>query len=112
MSLTAAEQQALDAHMEALRKAFGERLERVILYGSKARGDDHPESDVDVLAVLRDEVTRDDMRAAAYLGADGIMDRGVYVQTLLLSRHEFEHPPGMVAFIVADAEEEGVLLLT
>ena len=112
MSLTAKEQAALQVHVQELRRIFGDRLERVILYGSKARGDDHPESDVDVLAALRDEVTRDDMRAAAYLGADGIMDRGVYVQTLLLSRHEFEHPPGMVAFIVADAEEEGVLLWT
>lgn len=35
-----------------LRELYGERLERVILYGSWARGDAHPESDIDLLVVL------------------------------------------------------------
>jgi len=38
----------------ALTALYGERLERVILYGSYARGDFHAESDVDYLVVLRD----------------------------------------------------------
>lgn len=40
----------------ALTELYGERLERVILYGSYARGDFHAESDVDYLVVLCDEV--------------------------------------------------------
>jgi len=35
---------------------YGERLDRVLLYGSRARGDARPESDVDVLVVLAGEV--------------------------------------------------------
>jgi len=35
-----------------LREAYGERLRRVVLYGSHARGEATPESDVDVLVVL------------------------------------------------------------
>ena len=35
---------------------YGERLERVVLYGSHARGDARPDSDVDLLVVLRGEV--------------------------------------------------------
>ncbi|WP_247232934.1 nucleotidyltransferase domain-containing protein [Telluribacter sp. SYSU D00476] len=38
----------------ALREHYGERLEKVILYGSYARGDYHSESDVDLLVVLND----------------------------------------------------------
>ena len=34
---------------------YGDRLARVILYGSYARGDARPDSDVDVLVVLRGE---------------------------------------------------------
>jgi predicted nucleotidyltransferase len=31
---------------------YGERLRRVLLFGSWARGDAHPESDIDLLVVL------------------------------------------------------------
>lgn len=40
---------------ERRRALYGDRLERIILYGSYARGDFHDESDVDYLAVLSDE---------------------------------------------------------
>lgn len=40
---------------KALAELYGERLDRVLLYGSYARGDFHAESDVDFLVVLRDE---------------------------------------------------------
>src|SRR5919197_958494 len=35
-----------------LRKLYGERLKQVVLFGSWARGDAHPESDIDLLVVL------------------------------------------------------------
>jgi hypothetical protein len=35
-----------------LRELYGDRLRRVILFGSWARGDAHPESDIDLLVVL------------------------------------------------------------
>jgi predicted nucleotidyltransferase len=33
---------------EALAKVYGDRLERVVLFGSRARGDAHTESDYDI----------------------------------------------------------------
>jgi predicted nucleotidyltransferase len=38
----------------ALDELYGDRLERVVLYGSRARGDAHPGSDYDVAVFLRD----------------------------------------------------------
>jgi predicted nucleotidyltransferase len=38
----------------ALDAIYGERLERVVLYGSRARGDARPDSDYDVAVFLRD----------------------------------------------------------
>ena len=35
-----------------LREIYGPRLKRLVLFGSQARGDATPESDVDVLVVL------------------------------------------------------------
>ncbi len=41
-----------------IKLRLGDRLKKVILFGSKARGDDDPESDYDCLAVC-DEVNRE-----------------------------------------------------
>ena len=35
---------------------YGDRLVQIILFGSQARGDTHPASDIDVLVVLKGEV--------------------------------------------------------
>lgn len=43
---------------QALTALYGNRLDRVVLYGSYARGDFHAESDIDYLVVLRDEVVK------------------------------------------------------
>ncbi|MEK7821959.1 MAG: nucleotidyltransferase domain-containing protein, partial [Planctomycetota bacterium] len=41
-----------------LRERFGTHLAKIILFGSRARGDYEPDSDYDVL-VLLDEVTKE-----------------------------------------------------
>ncbi len=39
-----------------LRRAHGRRLRGVVLYGSEARGDAGPDSDIDVLVLLADPI--------------------------------------------------------
>lgn len=41
---------------ERLEAHYGERLERLVLFGSHARGDAEPDSNIDVLVVLKGEV--------------------------------------------------------
>lgn len=38
-----------------LHRVLGEQIEAIYLYGSQARGDARPDSDVDVLVVLRND---------------------------------------------------------
>jgi len=38
-----------------MQDVYGDRLDKIILYGSYARGDFHDESDIDYLVVLNDE---------------------------------------------------------
>ena len=40
---------------ERAKKLYGDHLDRVLLYGSRARGDHHPESDLDVLLVKKSD---------------------------------------------------------
>ncbi|HLF90728.1 MAG TPA: nucleotidyltransferase domain-containing protein [Anaerolineales bacterium] len=49
------EQLALQGLIETLQNRFSEQLRDVILYGSKARGDSTPDSDIDILIILSDE---------------------------------------------------------
>jgi predicted nucleotidyltransferase len=42
----------------ALDEVYGERIERVVLYGSRARGDALPDSDYDVAVFLTDLTDR------------------------------------------------------
>lgn len=44
----------LNAFVEAVQQAFGEELVSVVLYGSVARGTARPDSDVDLLLILRE----------------------------------------------------------
>ncbi len=54
-SLQPNERAGLAAFIEQLRARYGDDLLRVVLFGSKARGDFDVESDVDVLVVLREK---------------------------------------------------------
>ncbi len=50
------EQKALISDFKkAVTQLYGDRLAKIILYGSYARGDFHEESDIDFLVVLNDE---------------------------------------------------------
>jgi len=51
--LMPAERAGLAAFVERLRQRYGDDLLRVRLFGSKARGDFHDESDLDLLVVVR-----------------------------------------------------------
>ena len=42
----------------ALKELYGDRIERVVLYGSRARGDARSDSDYDVAVFLKDMTDR------------------------------------------------------
>ena len=53
-NLTEKEKQAVKELIDELKKLYGDNLSRVILYGSKARGDATEDSDIDIMIVLKD----------------------------------------------------------
>lgn len=61
---------------KALDDMYGDRLERVVLFSSRARGDAHAESDYDVAVFLRD---MDDRGAELHRLAD--LSTGIIAQT-------------------------------
>ena len=58
----------------ALQELYGDRIERVVLYGSRARGDAREDSDYDVAVFLKDLDDRWAEMDKIAVAADGILD--------------------------------------
>ena len=92
--LSPAERAALEDFVNAVQSSLRSEIVDVQLFGSKARGDATPESDVDVLVVVR----RDEPRLidALYdLLLDACLSHNVYISLKVFSEAEYErlnHP--------------------
>lgn len=93
----------LRTRLEAL---YGDRLHAVVLYGSYARGEERPESDVDVMVVLEGEV--DPWREIRRMSEPGLEIELEYEEMVTLypvSREDFERQSRSV---LTNAHREGV----
>jgi predicted nucleotidyltransferase len=72
--------QKLRAKLDAL---YGGQIERVVLFGSRARGDDRPDSDYDVAVFLEqpESFWKESGRLAA-IGTDILFDTGAVINAL------------------------------
>ena len=52
--LNKTEKKAINELIEKLKETYGDNLVKVILYGSKARGNSTQDSDIDVMVILKD----------------------------------------------------------
>src|SRR5271154_3241264 len=69
---------------KALDEMYGNRLDRVVLFGSRARGDARPDSDYDVAVFLRDLDNRfEELDRFAHLGTDFIDQTGEVVNAMV-----------------------------
>ncbi len=67
----------------ALSQAYGDRIERVVLFGSRARGDARPDSDYDVAVFLRDMEDRwAEFDRLAVIETDIIDDTGAVIRAM------------------------------
>jgi predicted nucleotidyltransferase len=73
----------LDRFRSAVAEIYGDRLERLVLFGSRARGDFKPDSDYDVAVFLRGYTTRwTELGPLAELTTDILLDAGADITAL------------------------------
>ena len=80
-----ADDPVLNRFRVALDETYGERIERIVLFGSRARGDAQPDSDYDIMVFLK--VLRSfgrEARAIAEIEADILADTGAVINALPL----------------------------
>lgn len=77
---------------QGLSTILGDRLEAVYLYGSHARGNALPDSDIDVLIVIRKDFDYGEMFDKTIdLAADLSLEYDVVISRAFVSKERFEH---------------------
>jgi len=109
--LTPVERRALKEYLERLRTEYGREIQRVILYGSKVRGDFDEESDIDVCVVVKtlDSKLR---RALIALGVDVDLKHSVLIGDFIVDQARFEQMAKYREPIYRNMMAEGIELWT
>lgn len=83
---------------------------QTILYGSEARGDARPDSDIDLLVLVdTDKLTYTDRERIMAPFYDIELDTGVIISTLIMPRKEWENRPFLTPF-QCNVNAEGIVL--
>ncbi len=109
MVLPPATANALDELCTGLRARFGGRVERLALFGSRARGEANEDSDVDVLVVI-EGLTSGEGREVDALVGDLLTRHDVLLSPLLISSEHFDRWRARERAIVGEIERDGVAL--
>jgi hypothetical protein len=111
-TLSDVERAALQELVARLRDRFGPRITKLAVFGSRARGDFHDDSDIDVAVVLRDPVTPAERSEVVRLAAKIAADAPTYVDLSprVLSEDEHRRLLREEWRLAEDIEHEGVPL--
>jgi predicted nucleotidyltransferase len=97
--------------MDEMLNLFDDKIYKIILYGSYARGDFTPESDVDIMILLncdKDEVRKYRERVSI-ISSRIRLEKDIEVSVLLRDRKSYEEGLGVLPFY-ENVEQEGVVL--
>lgn len=101
------EDRILESFLEQLKKHFGKRLQKVILFGSQARKDRTAESDYDLLLIFK-EVDDEVENYVEELASEILLEYGKLLSTFCLTSEQLDQMR-FEPFIM-NAQKEGVLL--
>lgn len=107
--LTAKEREVLREVKSALGNLPGSQGFRLVLFGSKARGDYDENSDLD-LAIIVDHLDRRIKRAILDVVADVELEHLIPISTLILSSEDFQHLKTKERRLPLDISSEGIPL--
>ncbi|NMG59909.1 nucleotidyltransferase domain-containing protein [Geitlerinema sp. P-1104] len=98
----------LNALKQNLSELYRERLVHLTLFGSQARGDQDPESDIDVLVVLRSPVNPgEEIKRTGKIVADLSLHHDVVISCIFMDEIDYQNRNNA---LLRNIRKEGVLL--
>jgi uncharacterized protein len=80
MPIASADSSILTRFRRFVDEAYGGRVERVVLFGSRARGDARPDSDYDIAVFIRDQGDLwDELGKLSHITTDILNDTGAVI---------------------------------
>ncbi len=107
--LTSEERAALSELRSRLVVLLGSRLQKVLLFGSKARGDAEADSDTDV-AIIVEGLDQSLKRQILDIVTDIELNHLTPLSTLIMSKADFDQLKARELRLAEDIEREGVLV--
>ena len=95
--MTATADPILTRFRAALDETYGERLERVVLFGSHARGNARPDSDYDIAVFLNDlDSFGAEAGRIAAIGTDILYDTGAVINAIPFKAGAYRERTGLM----------------
>ena len=85
------------------------KLHYLILFGSRARGDADPDSDMDVLVVV-DELTKEVEDYISDCAWEASFEHGIVMVPIVFSTNEWEHSPERSSLLADAIRAEGIVI--
>jgi len=93
---------------QRLESLYGDRLVKLVLFGSQARGDAEPGSDIDVLVVLKGSVKPgEEISRTSAIRSDLCLKFGEVVSCIYMDADRFAHRNGP---LLRNVRKEGIAL--
>lgn len=83
-------------------------LHKLILFGSRARGDADPDSDLDVLVVLDNRPTDREQSIVSDCAWEAGFESGIVVVPVIFARRDWEEGPERYSLLAQAVQTEGI----
>ena len=98
----------LDRLKLELKNCYSDRLNQLILFGSQARGDAQPDSDIDVLVILRGDVNAgEEIEKTSYFIADLCLETDTVISCIFMAEDQFRNRSSP---LLRNIQREGITL--